>query len=62
MYYYGFMVSELTGEIDKLEGEFDWKPEHESCGFAYTKWYKLESKRDELLLYTKEQINEIKSR
>ena len=44
--YYGYMVSELTEEIENLEGVYDYKPGHESVGFAYAKWFKTRLERD----------------
>ena len=57
MKYYGFMVCELSGEVDDLECEADYKPNHESCGFSYAKWFKDGVKRDKVKEFT---INEIK--
>jgi len=59
MKYYGFMVSELDGYIENLEGEFDWKPSHESCGFAFAKWFKTEQERNQSKEFI---INEINKR
>ena len=44
--YYGYMVSELTGEIENLEGVYEYKPGHESTGFAYAKWFTKRADRD----------------
>lgn len=57
--YYGFMVSELTGEVDNLECDVDYKPPHESCGFSFAKWFTGEEKRDKCKEYTKKAIKEI---
>ena len=57
MKYYGFMVSELTGEVDDLECEADYKPKHESCGFSYAKWFEDNVERGKVKEFT---INEIK--
>jgi len=59
MKYYGFMVSELSGSIEDLEGTFDYKPSHESCGFAFAKWFENERDKDISKLYI---INEIKNK
>ena len=56
MRYFGFMVSELTGDVDDLEGEFDYKPSHETCGFAFAKWFKTKNKRDESKDFIKNEI------
>lgn len=60
MKYYGFMVSELTGEVDELETDVDYKPKHERCGFSYAKWFKTKNKRNKTMEYTKKQIQKYK--
>ena len=57
MKYYGFMVSELTGEVGKLQCECDYKPSHETCGFSYAKWFTDITKRNKIMEFT---INTIK--
>jgi hypothetical protein len=52
---YGFMVSELTGEVDNLQTTGD-KPSHESAGFSYAKWFDSPEQRDKVKKYTEEQI------
>ncbi len=59
MKYYGFMVSELTGEVDNLECDVDYKPAHESCGFSFAKWFESEEKRDKIKQYTQDRIKEV---
>jgi hypothetical protein len=59
---YGFMVSELTGEVDDLETEHDDKPSHESAGFSYAKWFKTPEERDKTRDYTLDQIKLIQSK
>jgi len=61
MKYYGFMVSELTGEVDKLECDCDYKPQHETCGFSYAKWFTDITKRDKVMEYTINQIKKIQT-
>lgn len=61
MRYYGFMVSELDGNIEDLEGNFDWKPSHESCGFSFAKWFTNIIDRDESKKYIKQEIKNRKS-
>ncbi len=56
MYYYGFMVCELTGEIENLEGNFNWKPSHESCGFSFAKWFLNIADRNKSKKYIKQEI------
>ncbi len=56
MKYYGFMVCEFTGEIENLEGDFNWKPFHESCGFSFAKWFTNIMDRDESKKYIKQEI------
>lgn len=57
MEYYGFMVSEFDGYIEDLEGNFDYKPSHESCGFAFAKWFTNKDDRDNTKLYIIKEIN-----
>lgn len=57
MKYYGFMVSEFDGYIEDLEGNFDYKPSHESCGFAFAKWFTNKDDRDNCKLYIIKEIN-----
>ncbi len=61
--YYGFMVSELTGEVDKLKDiEIDYKPQHETCGFSYAKWFTDKAKRDKIMDFTIKEIKKIQER
>jgi hypothetical protein len=55
---YGFMVSELTGEVDDLQTTED-KPSHETAGFSYAKWFDTPEQRDKIKKYTEEQIKRI---
>jgi len=57
---YGFMVSELTGEVDDLETAQEDKPPHESAGLSYAKWFKTPEERDRTKKYTIEQIKNIR--
>ena len=57
MKYYGFMVNELTGEIDNLQCDVDYKPAHEICGFSFAKWFETEVKRDKVKSYIGQEIN-----
>ena len=58
--YYGVFVSELSGEVDNLEGDYDYKPSHESCGFSFAKWFTDKSERDETCEYMKNEISNIR--
>lgn len=61
--YFGFMVCEITGDIDNLFCETDYKPAHETAGFfAYAKWFIDEKKRDEIKEFTIQEINKIRSK
>ena len=62
MKYYGFMVSEFTGEVDTLECECAFKPNHETCGFSYAKWFTDIHKRDKIMNFTKGKIKEIRTK
>ena len=53
---YGFMVSELTGEVDNLQTHIEDKPPHESVGFSYAKWFSTPEERDKVKEYTIKQI------
>jgi len=55
-YYYGLMVNELDGSIENLEGNFEYKPSHESCGFSFAKWFTDKEERDKCSIYMTEQI------
>jgi hypothetical protein len=56
---YGFMVNELTGEVDDLQVKGVDKPSHETVGFSYAKWFDTPEKRDKVKKYTEEQIKNI---
>lgn len=60
MKYYGFMVTELTGEIDNLECDCDYKPSHETCGFSFAKWFESKEQRDKIKSYTQKMIEEVR--
>lgn len=58
--YYGFMVSELTGEVDELKTvECKFKPSHETCGFSFAKWF---TDKEEMIKTKKFIIEKIKER
>lgn len=57
MKYYGFMVCELDGNVEKLECDCDFKPAHETSGFSYAKWFTDEEKRNNSMNFA---INTIK--
>ena len=57
--YYGFMVCQLTGEVDNLQCEADYKPQHETAGFSYAKWFTDEKRRDSVKEYTIKEITKI---
>lgn len=59
MKYYGFMVCELDGTVEDLEGDFKYKPSHESYGFAFAKWFTNIENRNKTKQYI---IQEIKNR
>jgi len=59
MKYYGFMVCELDGTIEDLEGNFDYKPSHESCGFSFAKWFKNEDDRNKSKEYIIKEIKKL---
>ena len=59
MQYYGFMVSELTGEFDDLKCNCEWKPPHETCGLSFAKWFETKEKRDKTKRYIINQIKKI---
>ena len=62
MQYYGVMCCELSGDLDDLECEADFKPSHESCGFSFAKWTDTKEKRDKIKEYLKVQIEEYRRR
>lgn len=58
--YFGFMVDELTGEVEDLHVECDYKPKHEQGSyFSYAKWFESEEERDKTRIFTIEIIKEI---
>ena len=57
--YYGFMVNELDGDVEPLEVECDFKPNHETCGMSYAKWFLSIEKRNKLMEFTKVTIKKI---
>ena len=56
MKYYGVMCSELTGDLDNLECEAEYKPAHETCGFSFAKWFESEEKRDKVKEFLRQKI------
>lgn len=62
MQYYGFMVCELDGDVQPLECNCDFKPQHESCGFSYAKWFTDITKRDKIMDFTINKIKEIQQK
>ena len=57
--YYGFMVCEFDGDVQDLEVEADFKPQHEVCGFSYAKWFEDKAKRDKTMEFTIKTIKKI---
>jgi len=58
---YGFMVSELTGEVDNLQSvRDDGMPHTEVCGWSYAKWFDTPEERDKIKAYTIDQIRQIR--
>ena len=59
MKYYGVMCCELTGSLDDLECEADYKPTTEYCGFSFAKWAETIEKRDKIKEYLRQEITKI---
>ena len=51
--------NELDGDVEPLEVECDFKPNHETCGMSYAKWFLSIEKRNKLMEFTKVTIKKI---
>ena len=61
MIYYGFMVSEFDGDVTELNPvNCDFKPSHETCGFAYAKWFINKDKMIKCMNYTIKTIKKMR--
>lgn len=61
MEYFGFMVCELDGDVEDLQCNVDYKPQHEQCGWSFAKWFKTREQRDKIRNYTIKEIKKIQN-